>query len=176
MNWIDKLTKDGGGAGTADLWARVVRKSFLEKAGLKPGLGCNLSPGLPHHDHFGGPFGPTPELESQLQFLSLLILKIIYLAAPGFSGCTQTLSCGTRDLVPWPGIEPRPPALKAPSLSPRTTREVSLQFYFSLCGCSICNHFPPPTPRPCVLWRQNRLGFPHFFIIWASTLLFFVLV
>jgi len=35
MNWIDKLTKDGGGAGTADLWARVVRKSFLEKAGLK---------------------------------------------------------------------------------------------------------------------------------------------
>lgn len=66
MNWIDKLTEDGG-AGTADFWARVVRKSFLEKAGLKLGLGGNLiSPGFPHHDHFGGPCGPTPELEPQL--------------------------------------------------------------------------------------------------------------
>ena len=75
MNWIDKLTEDEGGAGTADLWARVVRKSFLEKAGLKLGLGGNLSPGFPHHDRFGGPFGPTPELESQLQFFKFINFK-----------------------------------------------------------------------------------------------------
>ena len=33
-------------------------------------------------------------------------------------------SCGVWDLVPWPGIEPRPPALGVWSLSRWTTREV----------------------------------------------------
>ena len=33
-------------------------------------------------------------------------------------------SCGLWDLVPWPGIEPRPPTLRAWSLSPWTTRGV----------------------------------------------------
>ena len=47
----------------------------LEKAGLKLGLGGNLSPGFPHHDRFGGPFGPTPELESQLQFFKFINFK-----------------------------------------------------------------------------------------------------
>ena len=40
----------------------------------------------------------------------------IYLTAPG-------LSCGTRNMVPWPGIEPRHPMLGARSLKHRTTRE-----------------------------------------------------
>ena len=35
-------------------------------------------------------------------------------------------SCGMWDLVPWPGIEPRPPVLGVRRLSHRTTREVSL--------------------------------------------------
>ena len=35
-----------------------------------------------------------------------------------------TLNCSLWDLVPWPGIEPRPPALGAQSLSHWTTREV----------------------------------------------------
>ena len=34
------------------------------------------------------------------------------------------LSCGMRDLVPWPGMEPGPPALGAQSLNHWTTREV----------------------------------------------------
>ena len=34
------------------------------------------------------------------------------------------LSCSIWDLVPWPGIEPRPPAVKAGSLSHWTTREL----------------------------------------------------
>ena len=33
-------------------------------------------------------------------------------------------SCSMWDLVSWPGIEPRPPALRARSLSPCTNREV----------------------------------------------------
>ena len=66
-------------------------------------------------------------------------LIFIYLAAPGLIGHTrdlrfgvrdlfscgmQALSCGVWDLVPWPGIKPRPPALGARSLNHWTTREV----------------------------------------------------
>ena len=40
------------------------------------------------------------------------------------------LSCGMWDLVPWPGIEPRPPSFGVWSLSHWTTREV-LQLVFS---------------------------------------------
>ena len=49
--------------------------------------------------------------------------KFTYLAAPG-------LTCGIRDLVPPPGIEHRPPALGAQSLSHWTTKEVpSMHLY-----------------------------------------------
>ena len=41
-----------------------------------------------------------------------------------FSCGMQNHSWGMWDLVPWPGIEPRPPELGAPSLSHWTTREV----------------------------------------------------
>ena len=44
-------------------------------------------------------------------------LLLIYLAALG-------PSCGMRDLVPWPGIEPKPPALEVQSLSHWIIREV----------------------------------------------------
>ena len=83
----------------------------------------------------------------------ILLLRVflsIYLAALGLSwgiqdlqsslrrkGCFSwsiwTLSCNMWDLVPWSGIEPRPPALKAWSLSHMKTREVSvLNFESSL--------------------------------------------
>ena len=45
------------------------------------------------------------------------IYLFIYLAVPD-------LRCGMRDLGPWPGIEPGPPALRAQSLNCWTTREV----------------------------------------------------
>ena len=45
-----------------------------------------------------------------------------------FSCSMQTHSCGVWDLVPWPGTEPRPPALRAQSLSHWPTREVPLLF------------------------------------------------
>ena len=56
----------------------------------------------------------------------ILFLKIfIYLAVLSLS-CSiyRIFSCGMWDLVPWPGIEPGPPALGARSLSHWTTREV----------------------------------------------------
>ena len=43
------------------------------------------------------------------------------------------LSCGTWHLVPWPEMEPRPPALAAQSLSHWTTREFpAMKFWFPL--------------------------------------------
>ena len=50
-----------------------------------------------------------------IRLLSFLIF--IYLLVPG-------LGCSRWDLVPWPGIEPRPPASGAWSLSNWTAREV----------------------------------------------------
>ena len=57
------------------------------------------------------------ELSHQLLFWFVCLFVFIYLAAPG-------LSCSMRDLVPWPGIEPGPPALEVWSLNHWTTREV----------------------------------------------------
>ena len=55
-----------------------------------------------------------------------------------------TLSCGMWDLVPWPRIKPRPPALGAWSLSHWTNRGVPI----------LCNSSPPGiTP--------NRVVLPH---------------
>ena len=52
-----------------------------------------------------------------------------------FSGVMRTLSRGAWDLVPWPGIEPRPPALGARSLIHCATREVPRLF---ICGSYSC--------------------------------------
>ena len=43
-------------------------------------------------------------------FIYLFFKLFIYLTAPGLRCSRQILSCGTRDLVPWPGTEPRSPA------------------------------------------------------------------
>ena len=60
--------------------------------------------------------------------LSLVAAWRTFVVASGiffvFTCGKRTLSCGMWDLVPWPGIEPRPPALGARSLSHWTTREV----------------------------------------------------
>ena len=60
-----------------------------------------------------------------LGFILTAFLKkiFIFLAALG-------LSCSMWDLVPWPGIESRPPALGAQSLSHWTTREVPFVAFY----------------------------------------------
>ena len=59
--------------------------------------------------------------------------NVIYLAvwdlSCGHAVSIATLSCSMWDLVPWPGIKPRPPALGAQSFSHWTTREVSLSVF-----------------------------------------------
>ena len=62
------------------------------------------------------------------------------MAASGFGCSMQTARCGVWDLVPWPGIEPRPPALGAWSLSRCTTREVPGPcIYLFLLNCILPN-------------------------------------
>ena len=79
-------------------------------------------------------------LYNLLAIYKLLLNKLsIYLAAQDLSCSTwdfllhcrvQVLSCSKWDLVPWPGIEPMPPELRAWSLSHWTTRKVLLSISF----------------------------------------------
>ena len=46
-----------------------------------------------------------------------------------FVEALEFFSCGLWDLVSWPGLESRPPALGVQSLSHWTTREVPVVFY-----------------------------------------------
>ena len=63
--------------------------------------------------------------------LSFFNIYFIYLAASGLSCSIQILACGMWDLVPWPGIEPEPPALGLWSLSHWTNREVPLVYSYT---------------------------------------------
>ena len=69
-----------------------------------------------------------------ISFLKLLIYIKWYVSIRHvislFSCSMWTLSCGTWDLVPWPGIKPRSPALGARLISPWTTRKVPNQLFF----------------------------------------------
>ena len=46
-------------------------------------------------------------------------------------GFKQGFSCGMWDLVPWPGVEPKPPASRVQSLSHWTTREAPVCVYIN---------------------------------------------
>ena len=72
-----------------------------------------------------------------VSFLKKLIL-FICLAAPG-------LHCSMQDLVSWPGIEPRTPALEAWSLSHWPTREVPSVFNMGLPSVQIPASRAPPS-------------------------------
>ena len=89
--------------------------------------------------------------------LLFLFLIFIYLAVLG-------LSCGMQDLVPWPGIKPRPPALGTWSPKHWTTREVPklcIMKYFKHTGKLVLyNEYPHPH-----LSYLNVL--PHFIYIYT---------
>ena len=110
--------------------------------------------------------------------------SLVFFAASGiFSFGMRTLGCGMWDLVPWPGIKPRPPALGAWSLSHWTAREVSAVFSLFLQELSKpVLHFPHSSiflisssgcGRFCLfsnpLWQDCR---PHFPQLWLEADLF----
>ena len=59
-----------------------------------------------------------------LLFIIFIIVVVVYLASPGLSCRMRDFSCSMWDLVPGPGVKPRPPAWGEWSLSWWTTREV----------------------------------------------------
>ena len=66
-------------------------------------------------------------IASSLFFLIFIWLPRVLVVACGiFNYVMWTLRCCIWDLIPWPGMEPRPPALGAWSLSPWTTGEVPI--------------------------------------------------
>ena len=95
-----------------------------------------------------------------------------------FSCSIWTLSCGIWDLVPWPGIEPRPPELGAQSLISWTTREVPHPCLFELQGSLAAPFCLYPT-HTCVLRASVRAvcavlrhfsPVQLFAILWTATL------
>ena len=68
-------------------------------------------------------FCPSQDGMFSLSFFSWLHQVLVAICK--IFGCgMQTLSCSMWDLVPWPGVEPGPPALRAWSLNSWITREV----------------------------------------------------
>ena len=65
-------------------------------------------------------------------YLFVWFCQVFFAACGNFSCHRQTLICGMQDLVPWPGIKPRPPALGVWSLSHWTTKEVHISFISTL--------------------------------------------
>ena len=57
-------------------------------------------------------------------YLCLWLHRALVAHAGSLSCITQILGCSMRNLIPWPGIEPGPPAFGTRSLSHWTTREV----------------------------------------------------
>ena len=85
---------------------------------------------LVSYEHFL--FSPQYLFICLRQVLVADLWSSIFVVACGIFSCyMQILSCRMWDLVPWPGIEPKPPALGAWSLSPWTTREVPLWAFLS---------------------------------------------
>ena len=75
----------------------------------------------------------------------------------------RTLSCGRWDLVPWPGIEPRPPALGVWSFSHWTTREVPSVVCRLPVEGTVCPQLGPKT-APCI----DSVPFPGCFRHWGG--------
>ena len=56
----------------------------------------------------------------------------------GLSAALRVFSCGRWDLVPWPGREPRPPALETWNLNHWAAREVASLPFLIFSGYSYC--------------------------------------
>ena len=103
-------------------------------------------------------------------FKKTYFLFVIWLHQVLVAACTifdlhcgmQILSCGMWDLVPWPGIKPRPPALGAWSLSYWTTREVSCTYLFKL------QFYPDVCPG--VGWLDHVATL--FLVSWGTSIVF----
>ena len=102
--------------GTSQVWLRLWTWTWGDHAGLSGKVQSNTEPlksrGLLDKRNEGeGETCKTPRTPMPGSFFSFLI----YLAVPDVSCGTGDLHCSMWDPVPWPGIEPGPPALGAES-------------------------------------------------------------
>ena len=92
-----------------------------------------------------------------------LFIYLLGFAEPSMQHAEGSFCCSLWDLVSWPGIKPRPPALGAQSLSHGTTGKACL---FSFDGCQ---ERGPLWRKPCCLmehWEQSRMSLR----LWSRTL------
>ena len=105
---------------------------------------------------------------SELRHLGSLVV-----ARSIFSYSMQTLSCSMWDLVPWPGIKPRPPVLGVWTLSHWTTREVPVTLYLDrklqALGCCSPRRNNSGAHRnqfkSGIFWRWVPWGIINFYLI-----------
>ena len=102
-------------------------------------------------------------------FLNILF---IYFTAPGLSCRMWILRCSIRDLVHWPGIQPRLPALGAQSLIHWTTRQVSaFLFYHPLSDLLTAFRFSPCSSSPSSVPLGQNSSSPSRNQLYATALL-----
>ena len=100
------------------------------------------------------------------------------MAAPGLNCHVRPcgiFSCGMWDLVPWPGIEPGPPALGGQSLNHWTTREVPDLFHLNHIELSYTKKKEKKKkdhPK-CLGLNRHQANLLHFFSIMHSRFLTF---
>ena len=78
--------------------------------------------------------GKTPCYEAYFLFFLIFVFiwlhQVFVVARRIFTCSVWTLSCSMWDLVPWPGIEPGPPALVLQSCRPWTIRKPQSTFFY----------------------------------------------
>ena len=92
-------------------------------------------------------------------YLFIWLCQVLVMASRIFSCIMQTLSCGMQDIVPWPGMEPRSPALRAQSLSHWILRKVPrICFIQRPLKHFLINHFWFLSYDLCVFISLNNLN------------------
>ena len=121
--------------------------------------------------------GPHPAVSSPvLRSLSFFLHRSKLWNARSFRCSMQTLRCSMWDLVPWPGIKPGPSALRARSLSHRTTRDVPTSLSWNLVTLfgltdALLVHLWAWVSAPfclflCLKWIPKWIKFPLGFNTW----------
>ena len=105
-----------------------------------------------------------PSSSAIADFILFILTLFINLPVPGLSCGMLAFSYGIWDLVPWPGIEPGPPALGAQSLDHWTTRlsPPSVQFRLVIQSCpTLFDPMDSSTPGLPVHHKLPELAHTH---------------
>ena len=126
----------------------LVNRKLVTFAGEMKWEGCCKSPHCPQISFFKKTyFYSFIWLLLQTTALSTHLFPFLKKIFIFISWAMLGLSCGMWDLVPWPGIEPGPPALGVLSLGHWTTREVPTHLFQPVFQDSDCPHLTDEETR-----------------------------